>query len=347
MEQVGWRRAGRQLLAAVAALALTGAGAPRTPEGEVDQARRLAREDFASSLFLCEANSTKIADMLAGGPQWFAPARAFDNLWYIGSNFVGAWVLDTGEGLIVFDALQSEAEVRQYLEPGLRSLGFAPTDIRYLIVTHGHWDHYGGAKYLQDKYGTRIALSAADWDTMERSPPGSIIRAPYFGADRADRVPPRRDMVIADGQKLRLGHSEITLLVTPGHSHGTLSALVPVREGGRRYVLSLLGGTAFPRTMEPDVNTGGLLAFERSVRRLSEVSRRAGAVGLINTHIFADGGDKRLAARQALKPGARNPFVLGTANVTRYYAMFQACLRAAQLRPQDANAAPPMPSVKP
>jgi metallo-beta-lactamase class B len=225
----------------------------------------------------------------------------------------------------------------------MRSLGLDPAAIRYVLVTHGHWDHYGGATYLQQRYGARIGLSAADWDLMERSPPGSLARAPSFGPDTADRPPPRRDMVIADGQKLKLGNSELTLYVTPGHSPGTVSMLIPVREGRRRHVLSLLGGTAFPRTLEGDGIMGGLNDFDRSVARLSALSRRAGAVGTINTHVFVDGSDSKLAAIAATK-GGPNPFVMGAAKVTRYYAMFRACLGAAKLRPQGANAGPPMPS---
>ena len=339
-------RTSRRLLGGLAGLALLGGAAPpqRTVDSEVAEARRLAGSDFAGSLFLCEASSPKIADMLADGPEWFLPSRAFDNLWYIGSAFVGSWVLDTGQGLVLFDALGSEAEVRDRLEPGLKSLGFAPSDIRYVVVTHGHWDHYGGAKYLQDRYHTRIALSEADWALMEHSPPGSLERAPYFGADTADRMPPRRDVVITDGETLRVGNAAIRLFVTPGHSPGTVSALIPVREGRRHYVLSMLGGTAFPRTLEPDGHMGGLLAFERSVRRLSDLGRAAGAVGTINTHVFVDGGDKRLALMRNRRAGESNPFVLGRDKVVRYYGMFRACLGAAELRPHDANAGPPMPS---
>lgn len=333
----------RRALVALAVFGLSlGAAAPSV-ESEVARARQLAGADFADSLFLCEANNPRIADMLARGPTWFPPMQAFDNLWYIGNDFVGAWVLNTGEGLILIDALQSEAEVREHLEPGLRSLGFEPSAIRYVLVTHGHWDHYGGATYLQQRYGARIGLSAADWDLMERSPPGSLARAPYFGKDTADRPPPRRDMVIADGQKLKLGDSELTLFVTPGHSPGTVSMLVPVRGGNRRHVLSLLGGTAFPPKREADGIMGGLDAFDRSVARLSSLSRRARAVGTINTHVFVDGGDKKLAVL-ALKKGGANPFVMGTDKVTRYYAMFRACLGAAKLRPPNPNAGPPMPS---
>jgi metallo-beta-lactamase class B len=333
----------RRAAGALAVMAIALGAAPPTPDSEAARARQLAGTDFADSLFLCEPNNPRIADMLASGPAWFPPMQAFDNLWYIGNSFVGAWVLNTGQGLILIDAMQSEAEAREHLEPGLRALGFEPSDIRYVLVTHGHWDHYGGATYLQKRYGARIGLSAADWNLMETSEPGSLARAPYFGKDTADRPPPELDLVIEDGQKVRLGDTVIQLFVTPGHSPGTLSMLIPVREGRRTHVLSLLGGTAFPRTLEPDGVMGGLNAFDRSVERLSQLSRRAGAVGTINTHVFVDGGDKKLA-QIALKKGGANPFVIGAAKVTRYYAMFRACLGAAKLRPQDPNAGPPMPS---
>lgn len=222
----------RTCIALLAAASLTAAAPKPTIESEVAKARELAGGDFAGSLFLCQAANPKIAQM-ALNPAWLPPTRAFDNLWYIGNAFVGAWVLKTSEGLIIFDANQSEQEVRDHLEPELKTLGFDAADIRYAIITHGHWDHYGGAKYLQERYGTRVGLSAEDWALMERSKPGDIIRAPFFGPDQADRPPPKRDMVIADGQKLTLGDTTVTLFVTPGHSPGTLSALIPVREGGR------------------------------------------------------------------------------------------------------------------
>lgn len=335
----------RLLMAAAAVMVLAAADAPSTVESELATARQLAGADFADSLFICDASSTRIADMLANGPTWLPPTRAFDNLWYIGNAFVGVWVLRTSDGLIIFDAGQSEKEVRNYLEPGLLSIGLDPADIRYAIITHGHWDHYGGSKYLQERYGTRVGMSAEDWDMLSRQPPGSLARAPYFGDDQADRPPPRRDLVVSDGQKLALGDTQVTLLVTPGHTPGTLSALIPVREGGHGYVLSLLGGTAFPRKLEPDGAMGGLLQFEQSVERLRDLSRQAGAVGLLNTHIFVDGSDKRLAKARQRAAGEPNPFVLGADKVERYYGMFLACLRAARLRPQNPDAGPPMPSA--
>lgn len=325
------RFSGLGLLAAL--VVTTGAAGDTTVEQDVERARRLAGAQFADSMFLCENNMRVVQAMREGSSRWQGPTRAFDNLYYIGNGFVGVWVLKTSAGLIIFDANQSEAEVREHLEPGLRSIGLDPADIKYAIITHGHWDHYGGAKYLQERYRTRIGLSAADWDLMERAPVGGPTRAPFIGADKSDRPPPKRDLIVTDGQRLTLGDTTVTLYVTPGHSPGTLSALIPAKEGGRTHMLSLLGGTAFPPQREPDASTGGLDAFKASVHRLAALSLEAKAEGLINTHIFADGSDKRLDAAAQRRAGQANPFLLGGAAVQRYYGMFEACLDAAAKRP--------------
>ena len=85
-----------------------------------------------------------------------------------------------------------------------------------MLVSHGHLDHVGGAKLLQERFGARVLLTAADWDLLERDNP------PWK---------PRRDMEIADGQKLTLGDTTLTMYFTPGHTNGTVSTLIPLRDG--------------------------------------------------------------------------------------------------------------------
>lgn len=323
---------------------IAGCAKAPTAADEVARARELAGEEFAESLFICDPKSTRIADMLAQGVEPVGPAWAFDNLAYVGNSFVGVWVLKTAEGLILFDAGTSEGDARDNIVPGLEKLGLDPKTIRYIFVTHGHWDHYGGAAYLKELSGARIGLSKADWELMDRLEPGSMARAPYFGGDQEDRPPPPRDLVVADGQKFRLGDSEVTLLVTPGHSPGTVSALIPVKQGGKTHVMSMLGGTAFPPTLEPEGFMGGLNQLEQSVERLQRLSEEAGADGTINTHPFVDGSSRKLVEIAGAGKGAANPFVLGKDKVSRYYAMFLACVRAAKLRPPQALGKPPMPS---
>lgn len=301
----------------------------------VAKAKVLAGSDFAHSLFLCspQGNAYVGYQILHGTNSWLPPTRAFDNLFFVGNEFVGVWVLKTSAGLVLFDSSESTEQARDHLVPGLIALGLDPTTIRYVLVTHGHWDHFGGAKYLQDTYGARIGLSGPDWDMLARTPVGGMERAPGGGDDRTDRLPPRRDLVIEDGQQLTVGDTTLALYITPGHTPGTISAIVPVKEGGTTYRLSLLGGTAFPPSLKPTERAGGLIAFEHSIERLSKISEAAGAVGIINTHIFADGSTVRLAAAGQRAPGEANPFILGTPTVVRYYAMFDECLKAAAERP--------------
>lgn len=298
----------------------------QSAEQHVAQAEALAGDDLRQPLFLCRADSFDVVRqaIVTKSEQWITPTRVFDNLSYVGNGFVGVWVVQTSAGLILFDASESEAHARDHLIPGLRALGLDPATIRIVVVTHGHWDHFGGAAFLQQTYGAHVALGAPDWDMIERLPPG----AREIGSGAL----PRRDIVLTDGQDLTLGDTTIRIAVTPGHTPGTVSAIVPAREGGRTYPLSLLGSTAFPATIAPTPTTGGLAAYDASVRRFAALSAQAGAQGILNTHVFADGTDARLAAARARAPGQPNPFLTGARHVARYYALLDQCLLAAQAR---------------
>ena len=99
-----------------------------------------------------------------------------------------------------------------------------------MLISHGHLDHAGGAKLLQERFGARLLMTAADWDMVERDNP---------------RWKPKRDLEITDGQKLTLGDTTLTMYVTPGHTNGTVSTLIPLRDGGAEHLAALWGGTLF------------------------------------------------------------------------------------------------------
>ena len=70
-------------------------------------------------------------------------AKAFDQFYYLGINWVNAWALDTPDGIILFDTLTNQAEAAQYIEGGLKALGLDPARIKYIVISHGHPDHFG------------------------------------------------------------------------------------------------------------------------------------------------------------------------------------------------------------
>ena len=161
------------------------------------------------------------------------PVRVFENLYFIGFNDVGAWAIDTSDGLILIDTLNTPDEARDVLVPGLVKMGLDPAQIKYVVIGHGHNDHVGGASYLQDTYGARILISGPDWDLA-------------LSGERPDRPRPTRDMVVTDGQKLTLGDTTVTLALTPGHTDGPLAMFIPVKHRGRTHTALMFSGTTMP-----------------------------------------------------------------------------------------------------
>jgi len=330
-------------LSALALLAGTSLFA-QTPGGDVSEAARhveaatkLAGDDLKTPLFLCRPDGGKVIGhaLIEDIKHWYRPVKLFDNLYFIGNGFVGTYIVKTSKGLVLFDALMSDEVIRDRVVPGLTELGLDPKDIKYAVVTHGHWEHYAGGPYLQRVYGTKVGLSAADWDYM--------VHRPVDAPDIAHHAPPRRDWVITDGEKLKLGDTTIDLYITPGHSAGTVSAIIPVHDKGKTYVFSLLGGTAIPPQLEPinlhgGIRSGAIDPFIASIDRLGRIAADAGAVGILNTHAFGDGGLERIDA--AIAKGDGSPLLIGQDAVRRYYALFGECLQAARAR---AIANPPAP----
>jgi metallo-beta-lactamase class B len=244
--------------------------------------------------------------------RWHAePMKVFDNLYFLGMTEYSAWAVTTSEGIIIIDAL-FDYSVDDEVAEGLKKVGLDPTKIKYVVISHGHGDHSGGAKYLQDSYKARVLLSAADWDLL----------------DRSRGTKPARDMVATDGQKLTLGDTTITIYITPGHTAGTLSYLIPVKDHGAPHLVAEWGGTAFnfPRTVE------NFKTYTASAVRFGAIATRAGADALISNHSQYDGSKTKLPALKLRKPGDPNPYVVGTDSVARYMKIAEECSRAAELR---------------
>ena len=251
--------------------------------------------------------------VVGGTPQPQLPAtKVFDQLYYLGIPFVSAWALVTTDGIILIDSLENAAEAEQHIEGGLRSLGLDPARIKYVIVTHAHADHYGGAKYLQDKFKARVLMSKADWDF-------AAANAAQFPARFGP--PPTRDMEIADGESLTLGKTTIGFSVSPGHTPGALSSIFTVTEKGRPHVVSFFGGTGL-QTIDKDPAKGGFATMRASLRRFAKISADAGADVILSNHPFTDGAYAKVAAQRAGKPGSTQPWVAGRDAVLRFYVAF-------------------------
>jgi metallo-beta-lactamase class B len=305
------------------------ASARQAPEAHVAVAKIAAGDTYQNLFnFLCtvpvpRGGGPRGAGAAAGGGQrdgqapaspdrstWYAePVKVFDNLYFVGQSEYSAWAVTTTEGIILIDTL-FDYSVEEEVAGGLKKLGLDPATIRYAVVTHPHPDHHGGAKFLQDRYGTRVLMSAADWDVI----------------DRLSGTKPARDLVASDGQQLTLGNTTITLYVTPGHTPGTLSLVMPVRENGIPHTVAYWGGNGLNADRE------SLQAYVQSAQRFAGIARQAGADVLMSNHTDWDGSKAYLPRLATRAPRSVNPYVVGADGVRRYLDVAEQCATARLLR---------------
>jgi metallo-beta-lactamase class B len=252
------------------------------------------------------------------------PVKVFDNLYFVGEKEYGAWALTTSEGIIIIDAI-FDYSVADQIVGGLKKLGLNPANIKYVIVSHAHRDHVGGAGYLQEHFGSRVIMAADDWSLLERTQ-GNWLKA-------------RRDMVATDGQKLTLGDTTITMYVTPGHTLGTLSVLVPVKDNGKPHLAASWGGTGFnwlsgsPAYITPErPNKFWFDTYIASANRFRDIVAKAGADVIIANHTHLDDSKNKLPAMAKRRPSDPHPYVIGNDAVVRYVTVASECAQAGLAR---------------
>ncbi len=231
-----------------------------------------------------------------------APSQLFDNLYYVGRTDVGAWVLRTSDGLVLFDTLYTPEEAANIIEPGMRELGLDPAQIKLVVLTHNHNDHSGGMSYFRSK-GVRVMVSEADWGAL-----GGV---------------PNPESVIRDGQVVTFGDTSITLLLIPGHTPGTIAAMFPVFDRGQRHMALLAGGIG---------PTGGVDQHRTaiaSIARLSAVTRQAGVDVFVDPHeaIIDSAAWGYIMNPEGRKPN-QNDLIVGADGFQRFTQMLSTCMEA-------------------
>jgi metallo-beta-lactamase class B len=231
--------------------------------------------------------------------QKVAPIKVFDNLYYVGPGFVSVWLIPTSSGLLLVDSAQ-EPYVEHVID-SIRKAGFNPADIKYILVSHGHLDHFGGVARIQQLSRARVAALEEDWQLIE-----AAGKTP--GRDNAPPPQiPMRDMVIKDGDTVTLGNTSLKVYKMPGHTPGSASFEFTVFDGGRPYKAFLFGGPG------PRGGVQGAEQFLASVNRLAQIPGVQVSVPVhswLNDFPYPNGGVFERAQKLAQrKPGEPHPFV--------------------------------------
>jgi metallo-beta-lactamase class B len=260
---------------------------------------------------------------------WYQdPVKMFDNVWAFSTpetldsrlgervHNVMSMAVVTSDGIILIDPAY-EYTIKGLVVDAMPKIGLDPKQIKYAVITHNHGDHFAGAKYLQDTFGTKIIMGELDWQGIEKGKPNPNNA--------------KRDMATQDGYKLTLGDTTITLFNTPGHTVGTTSAIIPVKDRGVQHMAAMWGGTSISQGTPYDQ----LVAYNSSSRKMRDASAKAGVDVILTPHGRVIDFPRRAGAGRAFPMGP-NPFIVGQAEVKNWWDMIDHCSQAVAMA-QSAN----------
>ena len=230
--------------------------------------------------------------------QYIEPYQAFDNVYFVGVCWVSAWIIKTSDGAVLIDTLHDP--FADLLIENIRKVGVDPMQIKYVLMTHGHFDHVGGAYKLKPLTKARFVMTQKGWDEGAKSA-------------NASKGTPRQwtfidqDMVVKDGDVITLGGDKFSVFETPGHTFGTASYGYRVRDGQRTYSAFTVGGLG----LNAIENSRQVEEYIASVTRIQAMVARAQDPVTVHltTHPFSTGlteAKDRIALR---KPGEPHPLV--------------------------------------
>ena len=190
--------------------------------------------------------------------EYIRPAKIFGNLYFIGIRAVCTHLIDTGSGLIIIDPGYSES--LNIIVNNIQELGFKPSDIKYIVVSHAHYDHADSVAALVEMTGAKTFISKEDLPLLT----GEIFHYPLKSF--------KPDVLLNDGDTITLGNTCIKCMSTPGHTDGTMSFFFDVTDGEKTYRAGMFGG-AGTNTLTRSFLEEHNLPFENRQKFIDSINR--------------------------------------------------------------------------
>ncbi len=149
----------------------------------------------------------------------FPPHRVMDNLYFVGTQMLGTFLVATPDGHILINS-DYETTV-PVIRASIEQLGFKFEDIKIVLGSHAHDDHMQADALVQELTGAQVMAMRGDVPALQAMRPG--------GKEHPI------DRVLDDGDRVTLGGTTLTAHLLPGHTKGCTSWAMELTEGGRRY----------------------------------------------------------------------------------------------------------------
>jgi metallo-beta-lactamase class B len=182
----------------------------------------------------------------------FPPLRIVGNVYFVGTYDLGVYLITTKEGNVLVNTGVNDSA--PMIRANIEKLGFKFQDIKLLLATHGHWDHVGAMAEIKRETGAKMMMQEDDAGMLEsggsadyRYPEGRGVIYPPVKVDRR----------LKDGDKVRFGEVEFTVMHHPGHTLGSTSLSFTTQDAGRTYNVLIVN----MGTINPGVNVAHMPGF--------------------------------------------------------------------------------------
>lgn len=238
------------------------------------------------------------------------PFKLFGNTYFVGTSGLSALLIVTDQGLILVDgALTQSAPI---IDANIRALGFRPSDIKYILTSHAHYDHAGGLHALQRYTRATVLASASSARAFALGYP--VPEDPQYAGPNQDGFPKVENVrVVKDHEGVRLGATTVLPHYVPGHTPGATTWTWQACEGSR--CLNMVYGDSLTAISNDTFRFTGSAAQPSIVESFRASINKVAALPcdiLVTTHPQSSDFDAKLRRRADahIAPGAPgDPFV--------------------------------------
>ncbi len=183
----------------------------------------------------------------------FPPHKIAGNIYYVGTEDLACYLLSTPQGHILINT--GLADSTPLIHGSISKLGFKLQDIKIILNMQAHFDHVAAMQEIQNLSGAKVYATGADAPSLEDGGKSD----PAFGP-KPQFAPVKVDRRLKDGDTVALGGTELKVILTPGHSRGSVSYSTTIVDNGRKLnvlfvnmntvVMPLVGNAKYPRIAE-------------------------------------------------------------------------------------------------